>query len=243
MAIAEAFATAGSRVALVARTKSAIDTLAARLGGTAHVCDLGDPNQLRGLIQRVEDAGGPIDVLVNNAAIEAVGSLDRTSEEELEQLFRVNLIAPAELCRQVLPGMLRRGTGHFVNVSSTSGSAPFPGLVAYAASKAGLSHWTACLRADLANTGVNSTLVELGTVQTDMLATIRAYPPCHAALARAYKLHLIRDVRPAEAAQGIVAAVRKNRRHVRLPSRTATFCMISELPRVLSEWLLAGIPR
>ena len=66
-ALAEKFAAAGSTVALVARTKDAIESTAARLGGSAHAADLSDPEQVANLIGRVEDESGPVDVLVNNA--------------------------------------------------------------------------------------------------------------------------------------------------------------------------------
>src|SRR5215208_84424 len=136
-ALARRFAASGARVALVARTEPAIKDLAAELGGTAHPADLADRDEVRGLVARVEGDGGPIDVLVNNAGVEQAGSFDRQSAEEVERTFQVNLLTPAELSRQVLPGMLRRGRGHIVNVSSLAGTAIFPGLVAYSSTKAG----------------------------------------------------------------------------------------------------------
>ena len=66
-ALAHKFTDAGASVALVARTRGALETLAARVGGTAHAADLSDPAQVADLIKRVEDEAGPVDVLVNNA--------------------------------------------------------------------------------------------------------------------------------------------------------------------------------
>src|SRR5437764_4636305 len=105
-ALAEQFAGAGARVALVARSEAPLKELADRLGGTAHPCDLGDPDQLTGFIDRVEAEGGPIDVLVNNAGVDKAGFIQELSAADVETLFRLNVIAPVELCRQVIPRML-----------------------------------------------------------------------------------------------------------------------------------------
>src|SRR2546423_10793347 len=74
-ALSEQFAAAGATVALLARSEGAIEKLAADLGGMAHPADLGDRAQVDGLIQRIEAAGGPVDVLVNNAGIDITKSI------------------------------------------------------------------------------------------------------------------------------------------------------------------------
>ena len=157
--LAHAFAGAGASVALVARSEDTIQTLAAELGGTAHPADLANPTQVAALIPRVEDEAGPIDVLVNNAALGTPGSFADVSGDELREVTEVNYLAPAELCRQVIPRMLDRGGGHIVNISSGAGSVVFPGLVIYSASKAALSHFTAGLRADFRGLPIRTTLV------------------------------------------------------------------------------------
>src|SRR5437660_1369684 len=113
-ALAERFAAAGARVALVARSEGPLKELADRLGGTAHPADLSDPEQLTSLVERVEGDGGPIDVLVNNAGVDNVGFFTHVSSDDVEGLYRLNVIAPVELCRQVVPRMLDRGRGHVV---------------------------------------------------------------------------------------------------------------------------------
>src|SRR3954451_922860 len=127
-ALARRFATAGARVALVARSEEPLERLAGDTGGAAFPADLNDPAAVRALIGRVEADGGPVDVLVNNAGIDLAGWLPGTDPVDLERLYQVNLVAPAVLCRQVIPGMLQRGRGHIVNVSSLSRVAAFPGL-------------------------------------------------------------------------------------------------------------------
>src|SRR5947207_3307297 len=136
------FAAAGAAVALVARSADTIAKLAADLGGTAHPADLGDSKQVATLINHIEDEAGPIDVLVNNAGIDIESAFWDQTADDLARIVQINLLAPMELCRQVIPRMLRRGRGHIVNVSSYAASGHYPGLVAYATTKAGLSHFT-----------------------------------------------------------------------------------------------------
>lgn len=239
--LAHAFAGVGAIVALVARSQDAIQTLAAELGGTAHPADLSNPTQVATLIQRVEDEAGPIDVLVNNAGLDVVGGFADATGDELRRVTEVNYLAPAELCRQVIPRMLDRGSGHIVNISSGAGSIAFPGLVIYSASKAALSHFTAGLRADFRGLPIRTTLVELGPVVTDMLAHTDEYEPTAKSFERAYRLGLAVKASKEKVADEVVRAVQKDRQHVRVPKRTAVFPLIAEAPRRATEIVLTGI--
>src|SRR4051812_36179332 len=138
-ALARAFAADGATVALVARSAGAIEKLAADLGGTAHPADLGDPAQVATLIERVEHESGPIDVLVNNAGVDITKSIVDFTHDDVAQILQINLATPIDLSRQVIPGMLVRGRGHIVNISSLAACGVYPGVVAYSATKAGLS--------------------------------------------------------------------------------------------------------
>ena len=240
-ALARRFAAEGARVALVARSAAAIDQLAAELGGTAHAADLTDARQVQGLVERIEAEGGPVDVLVNNAGIEGVGTFDAQTAEDVEHLFRLNLLAPAELARQALPGMLRRGRGHVVNISSLAGCAVFPGMASYSSSKAGLSQLTAGLRADLRGTPVGTTLVELGPIPTEMLDRVDSCDPARASFQRLYRLRLLVDVDRDVVARTVVEAVLRGRRHVRHPKRAVAFPLLTEAPRRVVELLLTGV--
>ncbi|HYD11055.1 MAG TPA: SDR family NAD(P)-dependent oxidoreductase [Acidimicrobiales bacterium] len=240
--LAERFVERGASVALVARNEVLLKEVASRIGGTVHPTNLSNPDEVRGLVSRVEAEGGPIDVLVNNAGLDNVGPLERASEEQVAELMRVNLLAPMELCRQVVPGMVSRGAGHIVNISSMASSAMYPGGTAYGASKAGLSHFTEILRWEMKGTKVGLTLVELGPIPTDMLDHVKSYRPTEAGFARGYKLQLIVDV-PAEAvARETVEAVEKNKRAVRLPRRAVLFPMLRAAPQRMVRLLTAGIP-
>lgn len=240
-ALAVAFAGAGADVALVARDADAIANLAGALGGSAHVADLSDSVQVAHLIGRVEAEAGPVDVLVNNAAVTAAGYFATSSADSLREITEVNYLAPAELTRQVIPGMLKRGRGHIVNISSLAGSLVFPGLVAYSAAKAALDHFTAGLRADLRGLPLGITLVELGIVATDQARDSGGYPPTRAAAGRFLRTRLLDVVSREAVAQEVVSAVRRNRRHVRLPKRGTVIAMFAEAPRRASEFLLTGI--
>lgn len=240
--LAHAFAGAGATVALVARTKDALRALAADLGGTAHPADLSDPTQVSTLLNQVEDEAGPIDILVNNAGVGHPADLADASSDHLRQITEINYLAPAELCRQTIPGMLGRGGGHIVNVSSMADCAAFPGLAAYSASKAALSHFTAGLRADLRGLPIGTTLVELGPIPTDMLAETEDYQPTAKAFQRFYQMRLMVDIPREKVADAVVQAVQKDRRHVRIPKRAALFPILCEVPRRTAEVLLTGVP-
>ena len=227
---------------MVARNAAALSTLAEELGGTAHAADLADPGLVTGLVGRIEADGGPVDVLVNNAGLGTGRNVVDFTAAELEAIFRVNLLAPAELCRQVLPGMLERGVGHIVNVSSLAGVAPFPGLAVYASTKAGLTQFTAGLRADLRGSPVRTTVVELGPVPTDLLDAAEEHRPTADSFRRFAALQLLPDIRRDLVAEEVVAAVENDRRHVRLPKRAAVFSLMTEAPRRLAEVLLSGVP-
>jgi short-subunit dehydrogenase len=240
-ALAHRFAAAGANVALVARSADAIEKLAADLGGSAHPADLADPEQVATLINHVEDEAGPVDVLVNNAGVDVTKSIVDLTHEEVSRIVQVNLTTPIDLCRQAIPRMLRRGSGHIVNISSLSASGLYPGLAAYSATKAGLSHFTAGLRADLKRLPIGTTVVEMAGVPTDMLANVDTYKPTADAFKRGYRLHLITDTPVDTIANDTVEAVLKNKRHVRHPRRALLFPLLSEAPRRMSEWLIIGV--
>jgi len=138
--------------------------------------------------------------------------------------------------------MLGRGGGHFVNISSMAGCTALPGLVSYSASKAALTHFTAGLRAGLRGLPIGTTLVELGPIPTEMLAHTDDYEPTAAAFRRFHRMHLTVDVPRGKVAGQVVEAVRKGRRHVRIPKRMALISMLGEAPRRSTEVILSGVP-
>ncbi len=240
-ALAEEFARAGCEVVLLGRDKAALADVSDRVSGSWLAADLADEGQVEGMIDRVEREFGAIDVLVNNAGVENAGAFADLDQHEVEDQLRVNLLTPIELTRQLLPRLIARGVGHVVNVSSLAAFSAFPGLAVYGASKAGLTQFTSGLRADLRGTPVHVTLVELGPASTSMMERAMTYPPTGDSFNRLYGLRLIADVTPARAARATVDAVRANRRHVRLPRRSALAGQLASSPRRTTEWLLTGI--
>jgi uncharacterized protein len=240
-ALAGAFAARGARVVLSARDSDRLREAAERLGGHAFPADLDDASAVRGLIGRVEVEHGPLDILVNNAGIESTQALWAMTPEAVERVVRLNLTVPMELTRQALQSMRSRNQGRIVNISSLAGVVALPGFATYGAAKAGLTHFTACLRADLRGTGIGTTVVEVGPVATDLLEQVRAYPTIQQSYDRLGRLGLLPTVSANRVAEVVVSAVERNRGHVRLPRRAAAASLLPDLPRLVVGALTAGI--
>jgi short-subunit dehydrogenase len=242
-ALADAFSARGARLTLAARSMDRLEEVAARTGGAAIQADLGDPAVVDGFIARVEAAHGPVDVLVNNAGIDLTGAFVEMSAEDVERIIRLNTITVAELTRQALPGMIERGRGHVVQMSSLAGAGVFPGMSVYAGTKAFLTHMSAGLRMELKGLPVGVTLIETGLVSpTDMRDSVLAYPPTAACFKRFYRLGLLADAPVTTVASRTVRAVERGERHVRLPRRAFLFPMLTNAPRRIVEATIAGVP-
>lgn len=163
-------------VAVLGRRAGPLEETAAeikRRGGCALAVpvDVTDDAALAAAVKQVEAGLGPVDVLVNNAG--NGGAPARIGEGDvgpLREVLAVNVVAPAVLCSLVVPGMVARGSGHVLNVTSLQGARTFPGYVAYGASKAALMRLTDTLAGELAGTGVVVLDLSPGLVATDMTA-------------------------------------------------------------------------
>jgi short-subunit dehydrogenase len=167
--IAEALVRQGARVALVARSEPELEANARRLTAAAGEviavpADITSAPARRELIQTVERRLGRVDVLVNNAGGDLQREFHNLTEDEVQGLLELNLTSAVLLTRLVLPGMLERGRGHVVNVSSMAGRVSFPYTEAYAAAKDGLIAFTRVLRADYRGRGVSASTLILGPV-------------------------------------------------------------------------------
>jgi short-subunit dehydrogenase len=116
-----------------------------------------------------------------------------------------------------------------------------PGVVPYSSSKAGLSHFTAGLRAELKGTGLTTTLAEIGPVESSMMDSLRSHERTRRALVRLERLRVAVDLEMRDVVDALVDAIEKERRHVRMPRRDVLFPMLTEAPRRMTEWLLAGV--
>jgi len=115
----------------------------------AVTADLTQRSDTEALIEKSEEALGPIDILVNNAGLEFGGPFVGNSLDEIEAITDVNLKALMVLTRQALPGMLSRRRGHVVNIASLAGKTTPPSLATYVATKHGVVGFTHSLRAEL----------------------------------------------------------------------------------------------
>lgn len=237
-AIARLFHAHGAGLVLADIEADALSAFAAGLGAEAVAYDQADPASVEALAARA----GAVDVLVNNAGIDEVGPLVTKTADDVARITQVNLVAPMELCRQAAVRMTGRGRGHLVNVSSMAGSSAFPGMSLYAASKAGLSHFSRVVARELAGTGVGVTLVELGPIPTDMLAHVNEVASVRAGFQRAYRLRLLVDVPREQVAAAVADAVERDRFNVILPRRAAAFPLLGGLPQRVVEVLSTGLP-
>lgn len=179
-ATSRALAARGAHVRLVGRDRDRLSAHAAAAHGEPVVADLADPAQLRGLAQALRTPSPP-DVVIHNAGVGRYADAGSDDADELAQLLAVNLRAPMELTRLLLPAMLERGRGHLVFVTSIAGVLGVAHESAYAASKGALGAYAASLRAELAGTGVGVTTVVPGVVRTDFFSRrgvpyLRAFP-------------------------------------------------------------------
>jgi short-subunit dehydrogenase len=161
-AIARALHERGARVLLSGRRKDALDDLVAGLGERTEVL-VADLAERAGPIELAE-AAGAVDVLVANAALPASGRVEDFDPDQIDRALDVNLRAPIQLTRALLPGMLERGHGHVVFVSSLSGKAASPRSGIYSATKFGLRGFAAGLREDVEPKGIGVTVVFPGFV-------------------------------------------------------------------------------
>lgn len=175
-AIAIAYAAAGARVALTARTTSELDEVVGTIsaaGGTAQgfPADLSDRTVPQKVVASVERGLGPVEILVNNAGVGS--SADPRPVVEFDDAFwdlslAVNLTAPYLLCKAVLPGMLARRWGRIITVASINGKIGSLHGAAYAASKHGVLGLTRTLAMEVASQGITVNAICPGPVHTVM---------------------------------------------------------------------------
>lgn len=131
--------------------------------------DLEDPASVAVAAKAIEEAVGAPDVLVHNAGIAAVGSVEDLPSKVWEQMFSTNFFGPVALTRALLPGMRAAGRGRIVVVSSQGGTRGMPAISAYSASKGALERWAEALALEVAPFGLGITILVTGTFQTDIL--------------------------------------------------------------------------
>lgn len=171
--LARRFARAGAPVALAARRRERLEALAQGIrgaGGTALAlpCDVTVQAAVREAVSACEEKLGPVGRLIVNAGVNRPNRATDFHADDVEAVFRVNVFGAANCFEAVLPGMVERGAGQVVGISSLGSFNPLPGFLAYSASKSALSNLLEGLRMELRDAGITVTTIYPGFIKTEM---------------------------------------------------------------------------
>jgi clavulanate-9-aldehyde reducatase len=206
-ATARALSTAGATVALAARRRDRLQSLAAELEGPAsvHEVDVADEAQARGFIEEVHGAHGGPHVLVNNAGVMLLGAVSGAKTADWRRMLEVNLWGLLVCTHAALPHMAASGGGDIVNLSSVAGRRADAGAAVYNMTKFGVHAFSEALRQEALHAGVRVTVVAPGFVETELQGH-NTDPVVLSAIARGRES--IGDVlQPEDIAEAIVHAV------------------------------------
>lgn len=176
-AIATRLAADGRHVVLVSRSEGPLSEVKSEIegaGGAASVCaaDVGDREAWAGAIESIVKEHGRLDILVNNAGITRDNLVLRMSDEEWDEVIRVNLTSAFVGIRAAARAMMKQRFGRIVNIASTSGLVGNAGQANYAAAKSGLVGLSKTIARELGGKGVTCNVVAPGFIQTDMTANL-----------------------------------------------------------------------
>jgi len=177
-AISLALAELGYSLALAARTRDQLEEVAAACGraGAPSTAlfdvDLADPSQIDRLAADVSARCQPLNVLVNNAGINATGNADNGEPDEWNKLLAVNLMAPMRLTRRLAPTMMERERGTIINMGSVAALEGMEGAGVYAASKFGLRGWSLSCYRRMRSHGIKVVLINPAFVDTALVGSV-----------------------------------------------------------------------
>ena len=238
--VARALAKQGINLVLAARSVNALEEVrkAVERQGVRAIAvptDVGDRSALKSLVGRAVSEFGSIDILVNNAGIELILAYHKLRPEEIEEMVRVNLIAPMHLTWLVLPGMLERRQGHIVNMSSLAGKAGPAYEEPYGATKAGLIGFTQSLRGSYRRSGVSASVVCPGFVEEGMYAKTKE--EFGVTVPR-----LLGVSKPEAVASGVIRAIKKDLPEVIVnPGPIRPLLTMAAISPSLGEWMIERI--
>ncbi|HWB19072.1 MAG TPA: 3-oxoacyl-[acyl-carrier-protein] reductase, partial [Phycisphaerales bacterium] len=164
-------------VILVSRSPESLEQVKDEItaaGGAAEIraCDVGDGEALSGMIEEVASTHGRLDILVNNAGITRDGLILRMSDEQFDEVLRINLRSAFIACRAAARPMMRGRFGRIVNISSVTGIIGNAGQANYAAAKSGLIGMTKSIAKELGSKGITANVVAPGFIDTDMTSAL-----------------------------------------------------------------------
>jgi NAD(P)-dependent dehydrogenase (short-subunit alcohol dehydrogenase family) len=175
-AITMRLAREGARLYLVDLDAEALTDVVdeARLRGVdavGRVCDVSDGRQISAAVEHVLGKWGGVDILVNNAGVTYYGRTHHMPAEHWDRLVAINLLAPIQFTRELLPTLLSRGEAHVLNVASILGLVGLSRVAAYSTSKFGLVGFSESLRAEFVRQGLGVTAICPGLVDTNLFAS------------------------------------------------------------------------
>lgn len=238
-AIAIALAREGADLCLVGRDEAKLQATAAEARGHGveamiMTCDLAQPAQITATVKSVLAHWPRLDILVNNAGLTYYGATELMTADQLQQILSVNLLAPLQLIRELLPAFIEQGDAHILNVSSIFGLVTMRKAAAYQATKFGLVGLSNTLRAEYRRNGIGVTVLCPGFVRTPMLKN--------------YAMGLSRQERhqvpdwacssPEHVAAVAVGAIRKNSGLVVISAPARLLWWLMRLSPGLFDWLM-----
>ena len=173
--LARVFARNGHDVILVARSEDKLQALQSELSkdygvqATVFSHDLTDTKAPQALFDQIQQSGLTVDVLVNNAGYGDYKEFAQSNWDKLEGMILLNVLALTHLCRLFLPGMIQRGQGQVLNVSSTAAFQPGPMMAVYFATKAYVLSFSEAIAAETEDKGINVTVLCPGPTQSDFI--------------------------------------------------------------------------
>ncbi|WP_323783895.1 SDR family oxidoreductase [Thalassovita sp.] len=174
-AAAREFAAAGANVVLMARSADAIEEIAAEIGGLAVTGDVADYGDMDRAVAAAVDRFGGLDILINNAGvIEPVASILEADADGWGTAIDINLKGVFNGMRAALPGMVAKGAGTIITISSGAAHSPLEGWSHYCSSKAGAAMLTRCADLECRDKGIRIMGLSPGTVATQMQREIKA---------------------------------------------------------------------
>lgn len=172
-AIALAFGREGASVAVFGRRQEPLDRVVTELqqgqGAMAVACDVCSSQETLAAVKRVEERLGPVSVLVNNAGILSVSTIESIPEEEWDRVMATNVRGPFLMCRAVLPSLRRAGGGAIVNIGSVLGIVAMKQRAAYCASKGGITLLTKAMALDHAHENIRVNCICPSIVETELV--------------------------------------------------------------------------
>jgi short-subunit dehydrogenase len=230
-ALCAALGREGAHLGLLDRNAEGLATVARELETAGVRCahataDVTDRIGVQAAITYLSEQLGPVDILVACAGITGATLVDELAIEDTAALINVNLLGVAYSINAVLPGMLDRGQGQIVGISSIAGWRGMPYSAAYSASKAAVARYLESLRPALRRRGIAVSTIFPGFVNTPLMAAARARPP-------------LPMMEPEQAARHILKAIRRRSRVYAFPWST---CLVAGflrwLPPAVFDWLM-----